>query len=56
MKRGWAAFLLAGLLLAGCAPRSPGSSGPAASGPDVSVSQPEEPPKEGIKEPAGESA
>ena len=56
MKRGWAAFLLAGLLLAGCAPRSPGSSGPAASGPDVSVSQPEEPPKEGIKEPEWETA
>ena len=56
MKRGWAAFLLAGLLLAGCAPQSPGSSGPAASGPDVSVSQPEEPPKEAIKEPEWETA
>ena len=51
MKRGWTAFLLAGLLRAGCAPQSPGSSGPAASEPDVSVSQPEESPKEPIKEP-----
>lgn len=52
MRRGWTAFLLAGLLLAGCAPQSPGSSGPAASEPDVSVSQPKEP----IEEPEWETA
>ena len=66
MKRGWTAFLLAGLLLAGlllaglllagCAPQSPGSSNPAASEPDISVSQPEEPPKEPIEEPEWETA